>query len=140
VSRERAEIVRRQWEAYNRGDMGAFLEPIDPDCEFHEDPAFPEAGVYRGPEEIAAYISQFREAMVDHSFEIEEVRDLGSAVIALLHERARGKASGVEVDIRPAFVCRFRGEKVVWARAYLDREQTLAEAAHTNEQQLDHRL
>jgi ketosteroid isomerase-like protein len=128
VSGEQAEIVRAQWEAYNRGDMDAFLAPIDPDCEFHEDPAFPEAGVYRGPEEIRAYISQFREAMADHSFEIEEVRDLGSAVIALLHERARGRASGVEVDLRPAFVCRFRGQKIVWARAYLDRAQALADA------------
>lgn len=127
MSREQAEIVRAQWEAYNRGDIDAFLAPVDPECEFHEDPAFPEAGVYRGPEEIRAYISHFREAMADHSFEIEEVRDLGSAVIALLHERARGKASGVEVDIQPAFVYRFRDEKIVWARAYLDRSKALAD-------------
>jgi ketosteroid isomerase-like protein len=128
MSSEQAEVVRAQWEAYNRGDMDAFLAPVDPDCEFHEDPSFPEAGVYRGPEEIRAYISQFREAMADHSFEIQEVRDLGSEVIALLHERARGKASGVEVDIRPAFVYRFRSDKIVWARAYLDRSKALADA------------
>jgi ketosteroid isomerase-like protein len=66
--------------------------------------------------------------MADHSFEIQEVRDLGSEVIALLHERARGKASGVEVDIRPAFVYRFRSDKIVWARAYLDRSKALADA------------
>jgi ketosteroid isomerase-like protein len=125
---ERTDIVRAQWEAYNRGDIDSFLAPIAPDCEFHEDPAFPEAGVYRGPEEIRAYLTQFREAMADHWFEIEEVRDLGNAVIALLHERARGKTSGVEVDIRPAFVCRFRGDKIVWARAYLDRAEALSEA------------
>lgn len=133
MSREHVEIVRRGWDAYNRGDIDAFLEPIDPECEFHEDPAFIEAGVYRGSEEIRAYISQFRETMADHWFEIEEVRDLGTGVLALLHEHARGKASGAEVSLRPAFMYRFRGDKVVWARAYLDRAQALADAELGNE-------
>jgi ketosteroid isomerase-like protein len=128
VSREHVEIVRSAWEGYNSGDLDALIEPLDPDCEFHEDPAFPEAGVYRGPEEIRAYLSRFRELMADHSFEIEEVRDLAGGVVALLHERARGKASGVEVSLRPAFVHRFRGDKVVWVRAYLDRGEALRDA------------
>jgi ketosteroid isomerase-like protein len=71
--------------------------------------------------------------MADHSFEVEEVRDFGSAVIALLHERARGKASGVEVDIKPAFLHRFRDDKLVWVRAYLDRDQALADASSSTE-------
>lgn len=128
VSDDRVELVRRQWEAYNRGDIDTFLEPIDPECEFHEDPAFPEAGVYRGPQEIRAYLSQFRESMADHSFEVEEVREIGDTVLSLLHERARGKASGADVSIRPAFLIRFGNGKIVWVRAYLDRDQALADA------------
>jgi uncharacterized protein len=132
VSSERAERVRTAWEAYNHGDLDAFLGILDAECEFHEDPAFPEAGVYRGPEEIRAYVHQFREAMEEHSFEIEEVRDLGSAVVVLLHERARGKASGAEVSIKPAFSHRFRDERVIWVRAYLDRDQALADATEND--------
>lgn len=127
MSREQVEMVRTAWEAYNRGDVEAFLAPLDPDCEFHEDPAFPEGGVYRGREAIEAYLVQFREAMAEHSFEVEEVRDLGDAVICLLHERARGKESGLEVSLRPAFVFRFRGDRIVWGRAYIDRAQAFAD-------------
>jgi ketosteroid isomerase-like protein len=133
VSQNHVEIVRAVWEAYNRGEIDAFLERADPECEFHEDPAFPEAGVYRGPEEIKAYLLQFREAMADHWFEVEEVKDFGGGVISLLHERARGKASGVEVDIRPAFVFRFRDDKINYARAYLNRSEALADVGLDNQ-------
>jgi ketosteroid isomerase-like protein len=124
MSQERVEIVRRGWEAFNRGDP-AFLTDFAEDAEFEEDPAFPEAGVYRGREEIAGYIRGFQEQMRDHRFEVEEVRDLGDQVLALLHETARGASSGVHVDQRPAFLFEFRDARIVRMRAYLDRAEAL---------------
>jgi ketosteroid isomerase-like protein len=120
MSRENVEIVRRGWEAFNRGDP-AFLSDFAEDAEFEEDPTFPEAGVFRGREEIMRYITGFQEQMRDHRFEVEEVRDLGDQVLALLHETARGASSGIDVDQRPAFLFQFRDGMIVRMRAYLNR-------------------
>src|SRR6185437_4263313 len=126
MSEQNVEAVRRAWEAFNRGDLEAFFADAAADVEFVEDPAFPEAAVFRGREEIRAYLASFQEAMADHRFEIEELRDLGERVLALLHETARGTSSGVDVDQRPVFLYEFRDGSIVRVRAYLDRAQGLA--------------
>jgi ketosteroid isomerase-like protein len=125
LSQENVEVVRRAWTAFNSGDLDAFLEGVAEDAEFEEDPAFPEAGVFRGREEIAGYIRSFQEQMRDHRFEIDEIRDLGDRVLALLHETARGASSGIEVDQRPAFLYEFRATQIARVRAYLDRAAAL---------------
>jgi uncharacterized protein len=125
MSRENVEIVRRSWEAFNRGDLDAFLAALADDAEFEEDPLFPEAGVYRGREEILGYTRGFQEQLAGHHFEVEELRDLGDRVLALLHETVRGASSGLEVHEHPAFLYTFRGNRVARVRAYLDRAEAL---------------
>jgi ketosteroid isomerase-like protein len=125
VSQENVDVVRRAWEAFNQGDLEAFFSDVSDDVEFEEDPAFPEAGVYRGREEIHAYIASFQEQMANHRFEIEELHDLGDRVLALLHETARGTTSGIGVNQDPAFLYDFRAERIVRVRAYLDRAEAL---------------
>jgi ketosteroid isomerase-like protein len=125
MSRENVELVRRGFEALNRNDLDAFLSRLAEDAEFEEDPAFPEARVFRGREDIAAYIKAFQQQMLDHRFEIEEVRDLGDRVLALVHETARGASSGIDVAQHPAFLFQFRAGQIVYGRAYLDRREAL---------------
>jgi ketosteroid isomerase-like protein len=126
VSGQNVEAVRRAWDAFNRGDLEGFFADAAADVEFEEDPAFPEAAAFRGREQIRAYLASFQEAMADHHFEVEELRDLGDRVLALLHEKARGTSSGADVDQRPAFLYEFRGGLIVRVRAYLDRAEGLA--------------
>jgi ketosteroid isomerase-like protein len=126
VSEQNVEAVRRAWEAFDRGDLETFFADVAADVEFEEDPAFPEAAVFRGREEILEYLAGFQAAMADHRFEVEELRDLGDRVLALLHETARGRSSGVDVDQRPAFLHEFRDGLIVRVRAYLDRAEALA--------------
>jgi ketosteroid isomerase-like protein len=122
---ENVESVRRSWEAFNRGDLDGFLADVAEDAEFEEDPAFPEAGVFRGRAEVMRYLGAFQEQMREHRFAIEELRDLGDRVLALLHETARGASSGIAVEQRPAFLYRFRSGRIVHVRAYLDRSEAL---------------
>ena len=126
MSAQNVEAVRRSWDGFNRGDLDAFFADTAEDIEFEEDPALPEAGVFRGRREISRYIASFQEGMADHRFELEDVRDLGDRVLALLKETGRGASSGVDVQQRPAFVYEFRGGLIVRVRAYLDRSQGLA--------------
>ena len=129
MSQQNVEAVRRAWEAFNRGDLDSFFADVAAEVEFVEDPAFPEAAVFRGREQIATYLAGFQEAMADHRFEVEELRDLGDRVLALVHETARGTSSGADVDQRPAFLYEFRDGLIVRVRAYLDRAEGLAAAA-----------
>ncbi len=128
MSEQNVEAVRNAWSAYNRGDIDAFLAAASPEVEFIEDPSFPEAGVYRGRDAVRAYIGQFREQFSKHQFEIEELRDLGSRVLALLKEHATGAISGAEVEVRPNFLYDFEDGQVVRVRAYLDRAKALEAA------------
>jgi ketosteroid isomerase-like protein len=125
VLQENVEVVERAWQAFNRGDLDAFTADVAEDVEFEEDPTFPEAGVFRGREEVVAYIRGFQEQMRDHHFEVEEVRDLGDKVLALLHETARGASSGIGVDQRPAFLYEFKEARITRVRAYLRRSEAL---------------
>jgi ketosteroid isomerase-like protein len=125
MSQANVEIVRRAWEAFNRGDLDAFMADVAEDAEFEEDPAFPEAGVFRGRDEVVAYVRGFQEQMRDHHFEVEEVRDLGDKVLALLHETARGASSGIGVDQHPAFLYEFKEARITRVRAYLHRSEAL---------------
>jgi uncharacterized protein len=126
MSAQNVDAVRRAWEAFNRGDLDAFFADAAGDVEFEEDPAFPEAGVFRGREEIRTYLVGFQEAMADHRIEVEELRDLGDRVLALVHETARGTSSGADVDQHPAFLFELRDGLIVRVRAYLDRAEGLA--------------
>jgi ketosteroid isomerase-like protein len=125
MSQENVAVVERAWEAFSRGDLDAFFADVADDVEFEEDPTFPEAGVFRGREQVTAYIRAFQEQMRDHRFEVEDVRDLGDRVLALVHETARGATSGIDVDQRAAFLYEFRAGLIVRVRAYLDRAEGL---------------
>jgi ketosteroid isomerase-like protein len=127
MSEANVEAVRRSWEAFNRSDLDAFFADTADEIEFEEDPAFPEAGVYRGRDEIRGYLASFQEQMADHRFEIEEMLDLGDRVLALLHETARGTTSGANVNQAPAFLYDFRDGSIVRVRAYLDRAEAFTD-------------
>ena len=50
MSQENVEIVRRAYEAFERGDLSAALEAFSPDLVTYIAPPIPVAGTYHGPE------------------------------------------------------------------------------------------
>lgn len=44
----------RMGEAFNAGGVDALRECFHPEIEWHEDPTFPESGVYHGADAVAA--------------------------------------------------------------------------------------
>jgi ketosteroid isomerase-like protein len=121
VSEEDVEAFRRVIEAINARGADAELELLDPEVEFHEDPTFPEAKVYRGRDELLRNFREFTESFEYYRFEIEDVRDAGDGkVIAVLREQARGRVSGVKVDRRSGWVSAFRDGRALSFEIYLD--------------------
>ena len=104
------EIVRRGYDAWNRGDLGGVLELVDPEFEW-EPVEIPWSGTMRTREEFESYLRSLRRIWETFRLEPEELREIGDAVLAVVLERARGRASGVEVEQRMVHVWSFRNRR-----------------------------
>ena len=114
MSEENVESFKRGVEAGNRGDIEAFLAELDPEVEYHA--ALPMVGgnaVYRGHEGIREWLEDVGDVLAETEFEFPEIRDLGDRIVAVGRFRARGKGSGVEVEMPVAYVIDVRGPKAI---------------------------
>jgi ketosteroid isomerase-like protein len=98
VSGENVELVRRYYEAWNSGDVGAVVAALSPEVEWHGHPRLPEPGPYRGRDQVERWMGQFREAWGELSARPVELIDAGDSVVALVHMTGRGRGSGVDVS------------------------------------------
>jgi hypothetical protein len=104
------------------GDRGAVHEMLAPDVVWEPETMWALAGVYRGPEGVKQFFREWVEAFEDYRAESGEFIDAGENVIVAVRHRARGRASGVEVDMPSFQVWTLRDGKVVRYRGFSDRE------------------
>jgi ketosteroid isomerase-like protein len=131
MSEENVEVVRRTADAYNRGDIDAVLEDVDPEIEWH--PLLPtllwgEATVYRGHEGVRQVVRDLDEAFTELEAEQSEFRDLGDQVIAIGRFRARGRESGAKTETAIVWLVEFKNGKAMRVREYLDPNEALKAA------------
>lgn len=100
MSRENVDLVRRAFDAWNRGDFEAALNVAADDLEMDWSNSIgPLRGVYRGREEILDFISSFIEPFDSLEWDQEELIEVDeSHVIVVNRVRIRGGHSGVEAD------------------------------------------
>src|SRR5919106_3592216 len=121
MSQENVEVVRDGYRVFRSQGLDALVARLDPDFEFVEDPRFPEAGVYRGREESAAYWRQFMEEWERWEFELEDAQDVGGdEVLVRFMIRGRGKGSGLETEFEALWLWTVRDGRIVRCRAFLD--------------------
>jgi ketosteroid isomerase-like protein len=125
----RNEVVRRFFWAFEN-DTDAFRDTLHPDIEWYpiEEDRTPSYGV----EAAVRNRSQWLDTWDEHRFDLEEVVEGGDSVIVLVHITARGKASGVEVDVRFYAQFKLRDDKIVYIFDHEDRAEAL-EAAGLSE-------
>ena len=70
----------------------------------------------------------FRTFDSDYRFEMEETRNWGDRVLVVVTHNTRGRASGVPVTLRGAWIFRLLGGKIVRFDAYADRAEALQAA------------
>jgi ketosteroid isomerase-like protein len=73
----------------------------------------PEAGTYRGAEEIRGYMLGFLETWDEAVIEGENFTAVGDNVVVGVHQRATGIESGIPVEMRYFQVWTFRGATVL---------------------------
>ena len=94
--------------------------------------------MYRGHDSVREMLRDLDEAFDEIEIEISEIRDLGARLVAIGRTRARGKASGADVESPFGFVTEFKNGKAISIRGYLDPKDAL-EAVGLSEQNANRR-
>jgi ketosteroid isomerase-like protein len=101
MSQENVDVVRTSIDCWNRDDLNAVLETVDPDLEFHTSGVFPDFdAVYRGREGFATFWRAMHEPWKDLRLDIERIEDGGDCVAVEFRFRAMGAGSGAIVDLK----------------------------------------
>jgi uncharacterized protein len=129
VSQENVETIRKGLDAYNRRDVDAIMGICAPDVEFVPLRAVLEGVAYQGEDGLRRFLDDVSEEWSELRIDPEEFREVGACVVVLGRFKARGRASGVEVDSPTAWVCKMRAGKLVRVRAYTDQAEALSAAA-----------
>jgi ketosteroid isomerase-like protein len=127
MSRENVDRFVKATEAFNRGDVEAWLEQYDTQVVFEPQVTAME-GPYVGHDGIRAFITTIGDLYERFQVHLQEVRDLGERVLALGTASAIGKRSGIEQEIPLAIVASFRDGRITHFRDYGDKDQALEAA------------
>jgi ketosteroid isomerase-like protein len=125
VAKENVEIARRSYEAWNRGDLDAWLEAAHPDIEFRTAQLFSDTeGVYRGIDGMRKFWETFRDPWESIQIEIEHLDAIGDdRVLGLVWFRGRGLGSGAEASIQYANLSSFDNGQVTLVIGFSDWDQ-----------------
>jgi ketosteroid isomerase-like protein len=139
MSEENIEVVRQLFEAFQdgfqRGDPGAVFDSglVVADLEWKPFPGWPGPQSYRGRDGFVEFWRTWTEDFESWSVENEQLIDAtDEGVVALVHQSATGKESGVPVELHFGMVYELDDGRVIRIRNYPDTAEAL-EAAGLSE-------
>jgi ketosteroid isomerase-like protein len=133
VSRPNVEIVRRAYEAFNRGELDSTLAAGATTFEYVATGVIPGAeGIYRGREEYRAFLERWWGEFEDPKVDVHELIDAGDRVLASVTFRGRGKLSGVEASWSLWQLWTVQGRQITRGRGFTSKAEAL-EAARMHE-------
>src|SRR5438128_4804698 len=126
MSGDNAAVVRAIYAALSRGDLETALDAGAPDAEHDWSRSIgPYRGIYRGRDAIRSFWSEYREAVQNLTFEVEETIEADPHVVAMVCARIRGRDSGAEVVARGPHLWTLRDGKVVRFVLYQEKHDAL---------------
>jgi uncharacterized protein len=125
MSRENVEIVRRGYDAYERGDIPSWLELFDPEVVFHQNADFPDSPPLRGREGLLEWVEDVNEVWEGAHFEPHTFRASGDFVVVSGRGTGRARGSGIPMDLPAHQVFRLRNGRVSEMWGYSDEAQAL---------------
>ena len=94
------ELVRAAFEAFERGDVEAINELLDPAVEVHISDSLMNAGTWSGIDGFWESVAGWLEAWDDYRLEVRSVEAIDErAVLAEGYQSGTGRASGVPVEM-----------------------------------------
>jgi ketosteroid isomerase-like protein len=127
MSRENVEIVRTGFERF---PSPTFFELLAPDIEWRVRSDLPDAGIYRGHDEVGQLLARFAEVLDEIWFRPEEFIPVGEdKVIVPLCWGGRGKGSGIEIEEQgETWTFTVQGGRVARVEEFATREEALEAA------------
>jgi ketosteroid isomerase-like protein len=122
LSADSVEVVRKAWEAWERGDMQALFDFYDPAVEWDmSESDVPDMGVYRGHEGVRKFFREWMAPFDDYYAHAEDFRLGTEGVLVRMRQGGRGRESGVDVEMPPLWqLYRLRAGRAVRVEIYRD--------------------
>jgi ketosteroid isomerase-like protein len=129
-SEDSVDVVRRAWEAWERGDMQAVFDFYDPAVEWDmTESEVPDMGVFRGHEGVRNFFREWMAPFHDYYAHADEFKLGSEGVLVRMRQGGRGKESGVEVEMPPLWqLYRLRAGRAVRVEIYRDEDRALKAA------------
>ena len=132
MTEENVEVIRRGWEAFDRGDLSAAMAAMSPDMVTYVAPPAPTTGTYHGIDGWVQSMLDWAEGFDELVITGEEFFDAGDQVVVHARHRASGAESGVPVEADVWYVWTVRAGKLVRADTFTEKAEAL-EAAGLSE-------
>jgi uncharacterized protein len=113
---EDIEALQHGYRAWNRGELDAVIDLVDPDLEWSPGADSPEGGVFTGRDGFVSFVRSWAESFEDFRLEPEEISAEGEHAIVTVRQSGRGRGSGIELDIGTIHVWHIRdGVALAWS-------------------------
>jgi ketosteroid isomerase-like protein len=129
MSEESVDVVRRMFDAFNRGDVEGVVAAFDEGCELTEPPETPDRPVlgFHGHEGIREWMTNLRE-IAEVRFEPRSFKSSGTVILSESASSGQGQASGVPVEWTTFAVLHMGAGRIVRAQGFLTRDAALEAA------------
>jgi ketosteroid isomerase-like protein len=123
------EIIRAGFDAFNRGDYELWIAGLDEEVVLLDLEETPDTGVFRGHDGVRAWLAKLQEAWGE-AFRFEPMSITQGDGVVVVDTRASGVGveGGVPIEMTVYMVLRFRDQKVVWTKSFMDRADALQAA------------
>jgi ketosteroid isomerase-like protein len=134
MSEENFEVVRRAFDAFNRGGVDACISEgvWSPEIVWNASPSgIPGLGIYRGQEEVRTFFEEdwfTTFPFDDWEVVLEELIDAGDRVFGTSRQQGRGASSGAVGELELAQIATLRDGQIVQIDTYVDRQKALEDA------------
>lgn len=125
MSEELVQLVQKGYEAWNAGDRGWVLDHMSPNVEWITPAEDPDPATYHGLRGVEEYWAQWRAAVGQLNFVVEEMIDAGDNVVVFARRQGRGEHSGLEISDQVIQVFHFEGTICTSVHEYYDRAAAL---------------
>lgn len=116
------DIVKRSYDAFERGDMAGVLGDMHPEIAWHQAQGLPHGGLYEGIDAVRANVFEpLDEQWWDEFTAVpSEFLESGDQVVVVGRYRGRAKATGKQLDVPFVHIWTLREEKAIRFRQFLD--------------------
>jgi uncharacterized protein len=131
MSQENVETARKSFDLWRSGDLDAWVDTLDPnvgwDISTHPLPDVPNHG--RGRDALLTVVlATYASGWNDYSAELTELIDAGDRVVAVLHETAKMRQTGVPLDRDLVQLWTVRDGRLTFLRVFRTKTEALEAA------------